>query len=86
MPVRSIRSTASGLFGTVERAVFGPHVQEVGRETLQELVLSRSYCAVLSDEERAPVLQKVDALFTVHAQNGILQLPYLAECFRAVRL
>ncbi len=77
---------ASGLFGTVERAVFGPHVQEVGRETLQELVLSRSYCAVLSDEERAPVLQKVDDLFTVHAQNGILRLPYLAECFRAVHL
>jgi SAM-dependent methyltransferase len=77
---------ASGLFGPVEQAVFGPHVQEVDRETLQELVLSRSYCAVLSDEERAPVLQQVDALFAVHARNGVVRLPYLAECFRAVRL
>ena len=77
---------ASGLFGPVEHAVFGPHVQEIGRETLQELVLSRSYCAVLSDEERAPVLQKVDALFEAHARNGVVRLPYLAECFRAVRL
>ena len=76
----------SGLFGAVEHAVFGPHVQEVDRETLQELVLSRSYCAVLSDEERAPVLQKVDDLFAVHARNGVVRLPYLAECFRAVRL
>jgi SAM-dependent methyltransferase len=76
----------SGLFGAVEHAVFGPHVQEIGRETLQELVLSRSYCAVLSDEERAPVLQKVDDLFAVHARHGVVRLPYLAECFRAVRL
>jgi len=77
---------ASGLFGAVEHAIFGPHVQEVGRETLQELVLSRSYCAVLSDEERAPVLQKVDDLFTVHARDGVVRLPYVAECFRAVRV
>ncbi len=76
----------SGLFGPVEHAVFGPHVQEIDRETLQELVLSRSYCAVLSEEERAPVLQKVDALFEAHARDGIVRLPYLAECFRAVRL
>jgi SAM-dependent methyltransferase len=77
---------ASGLFGPVEQAVFGPHVQEIGGATLQELVLSRSYCAVLSDEERAPVLQRVDAVFAAHARNGVVRLPYLAECFRAVRL
>ena len=51
-----------------------------------ELVLSRSYCAVLSEEERAPVLQNVDDLFTEHARDGVLRLPYLTECFRATRL
>ena len=77
---------ASGSFGPVEHAVFGPHVQEVDRETLRELVLSRSYCAVLSDEERAPVFQNVDDLFAMHARDGVVRLPYLAECFRAIRL
>ena len=76
---------ASGLFGPVEHASFN-HVQEVDRETLRELVLSRSYCAVLSEEERAPVLQKVDELFAEHARDGVVRLPYLTECFRAARL
>ena len=75
----------SGLFGPVEHASFA-HVQEVDRETLRELVLSRSYCAVLSDDERAPVLQKVDGLFTEHARDGVVRLPYLTECYRAARL
>ena len=76
---------ASGLFGPVEHATFS-HVHEVDRETLQELVRSRSYCAVLSEEERAPVLQKVDELFVEHARDGVVRLPYLTECFRAMRL
>lgn len=75
---------ASGLFGPVEHAVFS-HVQEVSREGLRELVLSRSYCAVLSDEERAPVLARVDDLFEEHARDGVVRLPYLVECFRAAR-
>jgi ubiquinone/menaquinone biosynthesis C-methylase UbiE len=74
----------SGRFGPVEYATFS-HVQEVDRETLRELVLSRSYCAVLSEEERAPVLQNVDDLFTEHARDGVVRLPYLTECFRARR-
>ena len=77
---------ASGLFGAVEQATFGPHVQEVDRETLKELVLSRSYCAVLSDEERSPIFERVDELFALHVRNGVVRLPYVAECFRAVRL
>ena len=63
---------ASGLFEPVEHAVFS-HVHEVDREMLQELVRSRSYCAVLSEEERAPVLQNVDDLFTEHARDGVLR-------------
>lgn len=76
---------ACGLFGPVVEATFGPHVQDVDRETLRELVLSRSYCAVLSDAERAPVFARVDGLFDRHSQNGVVRLPYLAECFRASR-
>lgn len=73
----------SGRFGPVERATFG-FTQHVDRTALRELVLSRSYCAVLSDEERRPVLEQVDALFDEHATDGELALPYLTECFRAV--
>ena len=56
------------------------------RAGLRELVLSRSYCAVLGEDERAPILERVDALFDAHASGGVLLLPYLTECFRAVRL
>ncbi len=80
------RIDASGLFGPVDQLTFGPHVQEVGRKTLKELVLSRSYCAILSDEERAPIFRRVDDLFDLQEQDGVVRLPYLAECFRAVRL
>jgi SAM-dependent methyltransferase len=75
----------SGLFGPVERAEF-QHVQEIDRATLQELVLSRSDCALLTAQERAPVLERVDRLFDTHARDGILRMPYVTECFRAVRL
>ena len=75
----------SGLFGEVERATF-EHTHEVDREGLRALVLSRSYCAVLSEEERAPIFGRVDALFDAHARDGMLTLPYVVECFRAVRV
>ena len=75
----------SGLFGKVERARF-EHTQDVDRAALRELVLSRSYCAVLPEEERAPILGRVDTLFDAHARDGVLTLPYVVECFRAERL
>ena len=74
----------SGLFGTVERASFA-HVQLLGREDLVELVRSRSQCAVLSEDERTPVLEGVESLFDTHARDGVLAMPYVTECFRAVR-
>ena len=74
----------SGLYGPVERAVF-EHTQEVDRTTMRELVRSRSYCAILSEEERAPILDRVDAIFDRHARDGVLHVPYRTECFRAVR-
>jgi SAM-dependent methyltransferase len=75
----------SGLFEQVERASF-PYVQQLDRERLVDLVLSRSYCAVLAPEERAPVLDRVERIFDEHAVEGMLELPYVTECFRAVRL
>ena len=75
----------SGLYGPVERASFA-HVQLLGRSELVELVLSRSQCAVLTEEERGPVLQHVGALFDAHSRDGVVAMPYVAECFRTVRL
>jgi SAM-dependent methyltransferase len=75
----------SGLFGTVERASC-PYSQQLDREGLIDLVLSRSYCAVLTQEERAPVLDRVERIFAEHAVDGVVELPYVTECFRAVRL
>lgn len=75
---------ASGLFGPVERAAFA-HVQRLDRDGLQELVLSRSYCAARSPAERAPILASVDRLFDEHAESGQVELPYVTECFRARR-
>lgn len=75
---------SSGLFGPVERAVFA-HVQPLDRETLLDLVLSRSYCAVRSEAERAPVLATAGRIFDEHAVDGTIELPYLTECFRASR-
>ena len=74
----------SGLYEPVERGSFA-HVQLLDRDDLVELVRSRSQCAVLSDDERAPVLERVGALFDAHAQDGMLAMPYVTECFRTAR-
>jgi SAM-dependent methyltransferase len=75
----------SGLFEPEEHVTLGPHFQEVDRSTLRELVLSRSFCAALSEEERAPIFERVDGVFAEHERNGIVRLTYLVECFRAQR-
>lgn len=75
---------ASGLYGPVERATFA-HAQTLRRGELIELVRSRSECAVLAEEERRPVLEHVGALFDAHATDGVLAMPYVTECFRAVK-
>lgn len=74
----------SGLYGPVERATFA-HVQLLRRGELIELVRSRSECAVLDEDERGPVLERVGALFDAHAADGVLAMPYVTECFRAVK-
>ena len=52
----------SGLFGPVETATFR-FEQRLDRETLLDLVLSRSYCAKLPPAEREPILEAVGALY-----------------------
>lgn len=75
----------SGLYGPVEHATFG-FTQHLDLEGLRDLVVSRSSCAVLSEEERRPVLAQLDVLFDEHAVDGSVALPYRTECFRALRL
>ena len=75
----------SGLFGPVETANFR-FTQALDRETLLDLVLSRSYCAKLPPAEREPILVEVGALFDEHMVDGELELPYVTECYRSPRV
>ena len=73
-----------GLFGQVERAQFSL-VQDLDREGLLDLVLSRSYLAKLTPAEREPVLDAVGRLYNETAGAVGVCLPYVTECFRAER-
>jgi SAM-dependent methyltransferase len=75
---------ASGLFGPVERREWRWE-QPVTRARLQELVLSRSYCASLPETERAPVLEAVGRLHDEAAGHDGLAMPYVTYGFRAAR-
>jgi SAM-dependent methyltransferase len=74
----------SGVFGAVERATFG-FTQRLDRETLRDLVLSRSYCATKALDEQEEILARVDRVFAEHASEGEIELPYVTECFRATK-
>ncbi|HEX3289756.1 MAG TPA: class I SAM-dependent methyltransferase [Gaiella sp.] len=74
----------SGLYHPVEHEDFD-HSQELGRDALRELVLSRSDCAILPPDEREPILDRVDDMFDRHARDGVVRLPYVTVCFRAAR-
>lgn len=75
----------SGLFGPVETALF-EFEQLLDRETLLDLVLSRSYCAKLPPPEREPILEAVGQVYDEIAGADGLRLPYVTECFRAAKL
>jgi hypothetical protein len=74
----------SGLFGPVEKAEHQIE-QVLGRETLLDLVLSRSYCAKLPPAEREPILAAVGRLYDEVAGDDGVSLPYVTQCFRAER-
>lgn len=74
----------SGLFGPVERAQFS-FAQELDRDGLLDLVLSRSYCAKLPSGDREPILEAVARLYDETADDDGVRLAYVTECFRAAR-
>jgi hypothetical protein len=71
------------LFGFVEDKTF--HFwQDVNRETILDLVASRSYVAMLDEEAREAKLAEVLALYDDYGRGmDGMQLPYNCECFRA---
>lgn len=73
---------ASGLFEPMETARFA-HVQTLDRDRLRDLVLSRSYCAKLPQEDRDPILAAVAALYDETEGPDGVRLAYRTECFRA---
>jgi SAM-dependent methyltransferase len=75
------RFTASTRVGPVETARFS-HTHRVDREELLALVRSRSYVAERPVEQREEILGEVGRLFTRHAPDGTLLLPYVTQCYR----
>jgi SAM-dependent methyltransferase len=73
-----------GIFGPVETVEFS-FVQELDRDGLLDLVLSRSYLAKLPPAEREPVLEEVGRLYDATAGPDGVRLPYVTECFRAAK-
>lgn len=70
-------------FGFVEEETF-KHWQDVNRESIVDLVSSRSYIAVLDEEERAAKLADVLALYDDYGRGmDGMQLPYVVKCYRA---
>ena len=73
----------SDLFGFVEDAQF-PFWQDVNKESIVDLVTSRSNIATLPEEERAAKLQEVLDLYNDYGRGmDGMQLPYTCSCFRA---
>lgn len=74
---------ASPLFGFVEEETF--HVwQDINRETIVDLAVSRSYVATLEESERAAKVAQVLAFYDDYGRGmDGMQLPYLTHCFRA---
>lgn len=72
----------SALFGFVEDTTFR-FWQTVDRQSIQDLVLSRSNIAVLDQEARAAKLAEVLAFYDDYGRGmDGMQLPYEARCFR----
>ncbi len=74
----------SKLFGFVEQQEFKSW-QDVNRETILDLVASRSNVAVLGEEERAAKLAEVLAFYDDYGRGmDGMQLPYVVSCHKAL--
>jgi ubiquinone/menaquinone biosynthesis C-methylase UbiE len=73
----------SELFGFVEDHEF-THWQGIDRESIRDLVLSRSNVAVLDEAGRAAKLAEVLAFYDEYGRGmDGMQLPYVTRCYRA---
>ena len=73
----------SGLFGFVEDATF-PFWQDINRDSIQDMVLSRSNIALLDDEEREAKLAEVVAFYDDYGRGmDGMRLAYDSHCYRA---
>jgi SAM-dependent methyltransferase len=73
----------SDLFGEVESERFALW-QDVTRDTLVDIIASRSYVASLPEAEREAKLDAVRALYDDYGRgHDGMQLPYVVDCFRA---
>jgi ubiquinone/menaquinone biosynthesis C-methylase UbiE len=73
----------SQLFGFVEEHDF-THWQVIDRQSIQDLVLSRSNVAVLGAEGRAAKMAEVLAFYDEYGRGmDGMQLPYVTQCYRA---
>lgn len=71
------------LFGPVETTTFTSW-QLVDRESILDLVRSRSNVATLDEEERERLLDEVRAFYADYGRGmDGMQLPYVVRCFRA---
>ncbi len=60
------------------------HEQELDCGGLVQLVESRSYVIALDRPTRKALLDRVGSLFDAHVEaDGLIRLPYRAECFRS---
>lgn len=71
-------------FGPVEEESF-KHWQTIHRQSIQDLVLSRSNIAALAPNQRAEKLAEVLAFYDDFGRGmDGMQLPYVTRCFKAV--
>lgn len=75
---------ASTHFDTFEPAQFR-HDQRLDLDTLLGLVRSRSYVAVRPEDEQREICARVSQLFDRFATSNELTMPYLTDCYRALR-
>ncbi len=75
--------TRSGLFEPVESKTF-KHWQDINRDSVVDLVASRSNVSTMPDEEREATIAAVLALYDDFGRGyDGMQLPYVTHCFRA---
>ncbi|MGH8826042.1 MAG: class I SAM-dependent methyltransferase [Jiangellaceae bacterium] len=83
---QAIAALSSGtLFDAPITAMF-THEQQLNRDSLVALVRSRSYVALLPEDELADVMAAADDIYDRHAEPDGLTLPYVTHAFRLAKV